>query len=451
MITMVKKLKDVGVFKDYESKKTGLSKEFGKKNFIYGLNTYGKSTLCDVFKDISDNSNLRIAKRLTIPDGANQEVIVGLSDGNGMIKLSENGWFNNKLVGKIMVFDTEFMINNVFDGTQLIEDRVTKENFTEFILGDKGVTMAQEIETLKREVKEDKGKLQTLVPYSQRGETDGVIKKYIKQEVKENIVVLEKEKEELSKQIATYKLREKNSVAIREYREIDIPNCNKLKALISEIERIKFILDKSYTLSANTLVTFQQHIQNACHGLEGAQTWITQGVRFLNEGSICPFCGQVIEDRSLINAFSEYLCEDYQIFKKEIYRDISSVRLDWDVFTLSDEIILLQKKIKKAEELLGDSVTAWNDDIENLYQHILVEEKTMKIELDEYRKEIETALNSKQVLCNVSIKLDVALLDKIKKYYDEKIVCINERIKKINQAIALIKNEVGNGSFEEKI
>ncbi len=50
-----------------------------------------------------------------------------------------------------MVFDTEFMINNVFNGTNLIDDRTTKENFTEFILGDKGVALAQEIEELKEE------------------------------------------------------------------------------------------------------------------------------------------------------------------------------------------------------------------------------------------------------------------------------------------------------------
>ncbi len=69
-----------------------------------------------------------------------------------------------------MVFDTEFMINNVFNGTNLIDDRTTKENFTEFILGDKGVALAQEIEELKRKIKDEKAKLQGMVPYSQKGE-----------------------------------------------------------------------------------------------------------------------------------------------------------------------------------------------------------------------------------------------------------------------------------------
>ena len=181
MIANVKKVKDVGVFKDYETKKTGLQKDFGKKNFIYGLNTYGKSTLCDIFKDVSDDATDRIQKRLTIPNGTNQDIVINLSDGAGTVKLNGSSRCNNKLKSKLMVFDTEFMINNVFNGTNLIEDRTTKENFTEFILGDKGVALAQEIEELKREIKDEKAKLKGMVPYSQKGESDATIKKYVKQ------------------------------------------------------------------------------------------------------------------------------------------------------------------------------------------------------------------------------------------------------------------------------
>ena len=82
MIANVKKVKDVGVFKDYETKKTGLQKDFGKKNFIYGFYTYGKSTLCDIFKDVSVDVKDRIQKRLTIPNGTNQDIVINLSDGD---------------------------------------------------------------------------------------------------------------------------------------------------------------------------------------------------------------------------------------------------------------------------------------------------------------------------------------------------------------------------------
>ena len=41
-------------------------------------------------------------------------------------------------------------------GTKLIEERETKENFTDFILGDTGVELAKEIEDLKHKIKSEK-------------------------------------------------------------------------------------------------------------------------------------------------------------------------------------------------------------------------------------------------------------------------------------------------------
>ena len=82
MIANVKKVKDVGVFKE---------------NVIDGLNTYGKSTLCDIFKDVSDDATDRIQKRLTIPNGTNQDIVINLSDGAGTVKLNGSSWCNNKV------------------------------------------------------------------------------------------------------------------------------------------------------------------------------------------------------------------------------------------------------------------------------------------------------------------------------------------------------------------
>ena len=305
MIANVKKVKDVGVFKDYETKKTGLQKDFGKKNFIYGLNTYGKSTLCDIFKDVSYDATDRIQKRLTIPNGTNQDIVINLSDGAGTVKLNGSSWCNNKLKSKLMVFDTEFMINNVFNGTNLIEDRTTKENFTEFILGDKGVALAQEIEELKREIKDEKAKLQGMVPYSQKGESDATIKKYVKQCVEEKIEDLEETKEELSKQIKKNRQRENNRADIKKYKVIEAPDCSKLTKLIKEVEAVRNILETNYSMTADTLVTFEKHIKEACHGLKGAQEWIGQGIHFMADDNVCPFCGQEIADKSLVNRSEE--------------------------------------------------------------------------------------------------------------------------------------------------
>lgn len=450
MIASIKKIKDVGVFNDYEQRKTGLEKDFRKKNYIYGLNTYGKSTLCDILKDISDNSVDRTKARLTIPNGVNQDVILNLSDGAGVVKLSGDAWLNNKLKGKIMVFDTEFMINNVSDGTKLIEDRTTKENFTEFILGDKGVALAQKIEELKREVKEEKGKLQVMTPYSKRGESDASIKKYVKLQVQEQLDDLEGLKEDILKQINTNNQREKNRADIRGYKAISVPNCAKLITLIKEIDGVKCILETSYSMSANTLVTFEKHIRNVCHGIKGAQEWISHGIHFMDGDKICPFCGQEIEDKSLINAFSEYLCEDYQLFKKNLNQNIHAVKIDWDVLSVANDLFELKKQIEKAEKIFGESISLWNNDIENLYQEILLKEKNYWTEINDFREKVNLALKNKVVLCNVEIDLDTSILEHIKRYYDEQLESIREFVNRINEVIYRIQTDVDNSSFDDK-
>ncbi len=450
MITCVKKIKDVGVFKDFETRRTGLQKDFSKKNFIYGPNTYGKSTLCDILKDISDDTAERIKKRLTIPNGINQDIILNLSDGAGTIKLGDNSWNNNKLKNRIMVFDTEFMINNVFDGTKLIEDRTTKENFTEFILGDKGVVLAQEIEELKRELKEEKAKLPALAPNSKKGETDAIIKKYIKQEVKEKLEELEEKKDTLSKQIKSNQQRENNRAAIREYKTIVGAKCIKLDKLIDEVGTVMDILGTSYSMTEDTVVVFEKHIREVCHGMKGAQEWINQGIHFMGDGDICPFCGQEISDKSLINAFAEYLCDDYRMFKNNLRKRIDQVSLDWDIFTLSKDVVSLQKTIKKAEELFGETITAWDEDLEKLYQDILLKEQSFFSEFSGFREKVNSLLKSKMVLCNVNVELKDDILNKIKEYYNEKIFEIDEIVNKLNEAIMLVKTDINSNSYEGK-
>lgn len=450
MIANVKKVKDVGVFKDYETKKTGLQKDFGKKNFIYGLNTYGKSTLCDIFKDVSDDATDRIQKRLTIPNGTNQDIVINLSDGAGTVKLNGSSWCNNKLKSKLMVFDTEFMINNVFNGTNLIEDRTTKENFTEFILGDKGVALAQEIEELKREIKDEKAKLQGMVPYSQKGESDATIKKYVKQCVEEKIEDLEETKEELSKQIKKNRQRENNRADIKKYKVIEAPDCSKLTKLIKEVEAVRNILETNYSMTADTLVTFEKHIKEACHGLKGAQEWIGQGIHFMADDNVCPFCGQEIADKSLVNAFSECLCEEYQIFRKNLQQRINSVSIDWNVFTLSKDVVDLQKMIKKAEEIFGESVSVWDEELEKIYQEIVLMEKEVQTEFNNFRDKVKSLLKSKSVLCNVKVELDVDIIEKIKKNYDKKIEDISKIVNNINEVIFQVKNDINSSSYEEE-
>jgi len=56
MITKIKKLKNYGIFRDFNGETT---KEFGKLNLIYGWNGSGKSTLSKVFESLEKRQNLQ--------------------------------------------------------------------------------------------------------------------------------------------------------------------------------------------------------------------------------------------------------------------------------------------------------------------------------------------------------------------------------------------------------
>lgn len=450
MISSIKKIKDVGVFLDYEPRKTSLEKDFGKNNYIYGLNTYGKTTLCDMLKDISEDATRRTHQRLSIPNGSKQEAIIMLSDGEGVVKLSGNKWENNKLKEKIMVFDTEFMINNVFDGTRLIEKRETKENFTEFILGDKGVELAKEIEEFKHKIKDEKLQLQSLIPNSQRGKTDAVIKKYVLQTVAEDKITLTNKKTEIEQQLENNKKRQDNKHAIETFSRFKSPNMHEVEKLDTQLIGAKKVLNKHYSISANTLVTFQEHIKTACSGKKGADIWLKNGIEFLGEENICPFCGQDIKNQNLLKSFAEYLSEDYQEFKKTIKKEISETDLNWNVLVLAKHLVALQKRIDEAEKIMGKEVGPLKEEIEKIHLEVLEQEEVFTKELDALRKKTELVLNSKIGLCNVSVDLDTTLIEKINLFYREKLIEIEKVVVNLNTIVEKVQEETRKNSTGEK-
>ena len=94
MIKKIRIIKQVGVFSNFDS---GNDKEFDKLTFVYGLNTYGKSTLCDIFKSLSTGDNEIIKKRKTKPeDKSNQQQIVLSVDDN-----NSNSKKTNKAGGQV--------------------------------------------------------------------------------------------------------------------------------------------------------------------------------------------------------------------------------------------------------------------------------------------------------------------------------------------------------------
>ena len=99
MIKRIKQLKNIGTFSDFVSNPPI---QLEKLTFIYGLNTYGKTTLTDIFRSIKTNDFSILESRKSIPSVSfNQNVVLSYKNDDQQkeqeIKVNNNTWENNKL------------------------------------------------------------------------------------------------------------------------------------------------------------------------------------------------------------------------------------------------------------------------------------------------------------------------------------------------------------------
>lgn len=160
-IKRIKTIQNIGTFANFTG---GGSLGFEKLTLIYGLNTYGKTTLTDIFQSLKDNNQNILISRKTIPNQvSSQKIELSIKEssisGESDIKFENNSWSRNTLSKNLEVFGTEFIHKNLFTGLNIA--RENKENFTQFILGEDGVLKANQIAEKKKELGIKKGILKT--------------------------------------------------------------------------------------------------------------------------------------------------------------------------------------------------------------------------------------------------------------------------------------------------
>jgi wobble nucleotide-excising tRNase len=322
-ICRIKEIKNIGTFADFTN---GASIGFEKLNFIHGLNTYGKTTLADIFQSLKSNNSEIIEKRKTIPDlSSPQKVNISVIENDKSEKdliFQNNTWDNNQISEKIEVFTTDFIHNNVFTGLSI--DRRNKENLTNFILGNQGVKIAEQIKLNKKSLGEQKRRLKDEIPQYVKNKADIEIdrfiaydvntlnKEFIEKELVEKKTLLQKERDRLKEPAKILNLEEPKLFTY--------PKINFIEA----IEAINVLLAKDYSgIKSESILKLNKHIENSFSFSEDSKNWIKQGLDYCKKEKDhiigCPFCGQNLQDaKELINLYHSYFDESYTDFIKEI-------------------------------------------------------------------------------------------------------------------------------------
>jgi hypothetical protein len=459
MIKCIKRIAGIGNFDSYDTTKTKLRKDFNNLNIIFGLNTYGKSTLCDVFKDINDDSTERIIKRKTIRCGKEynstdikQNVVISTDCNTSTLSLTNNAWCNNNLKNRIYVFDTEFMYNNIFDGLSILDSYERKVNFTNYIIGEEGVKLAKKIEDNKKVLKLKNERIKELIPISQKDKNEKYILKYV--QWKPNNTKAEIEARIIEK-TSIFESKNKilnNNDRIIKYNDNNVTEYNEVKILKDKITQLNNILQRTYHIPSDIIGKIENHIANNMKNYVKAKAWLNTGYKNINqEIELCPFCGQALNKSDFYQTIKMYFDNSFQDYINEIASSIRSLEIKWDCTHLTEEIQKHRLLIHEEKGIFINSLDEIYDELTKLNEKVVKYEEELDKLLTDMEYNYSNFIDQKMSAPQISIDLlnhDLfTRLDDYQKYID----LFYSILDKKRKIITSMKQTLNSGTLERKL
>lgn len=287
MLKRIKVIQNVGRFRHC----TPPQVEFAPLTFVYGLNTYGKSTLGDIFSSLRTSDTSSIKARATIPADANPQKIelsfAVESKPETTVRFANGAWsknFPSEL--SLHVFDDGFYHKNLFSSRQFT--RATKEAFSSFVLGEQGVAKTNEITVKNKQKNELARDLGKITSHAFRDVLD--LPRFLELKPEASSAMLD---EKVASLRVDYGALQKQLGSIKK-----INDRKELSALIwsrefsENLKAINTVLLESMKPHQETArKAVKDHIAHNFQFSRGAEVWIRQGLAF-HKGEDCLFCGQ---------------------------------------------------------------------------------------------------------------------------------------------------------------
>jgi wobble nucleotide-excising tRNase len=294
MLKKIIAIKNVGRFKN--SAASG-NPQLGKYTLILGANGFGKTTICSVLRSLNTGDADVIIGRKTL--GAPGSVTVELLMDGGPASFDGKAW--SATSQKLAIFDGTFIDQNVYSGE--VVDIAHKRNLYRVIIGESGVSMAEEEAQLAADSRTKTGEMSA---------TEKALKLHFPPEMTIGQFLELAKDPDIDAKIAE---QERAIEAIRQAGQIAA------RASLSEISLAEFpvgfvpLLTRTIDdIAGDAEKRVAEHL--ATHaGLDGK--WIADGTAHAS-GDTCPFCGQSIKGLPLIAAYRAVFGEGYQALKGDI-------------------------------------------------------------------------------------------------------------------------------------
>lgn len=279
---------------------------FSQIVLVFGENGWGKSTLADILRSLTHNRPDIIRGRETLATGGRQKVIL-------LVNGQQSAFDGSAWTGprpRIAVFDQVFINENVCSGDSVSHDHLKRQYG--LVVGAEGVVLIGRIQTVDKELKEvgqmlkeKEGVLQATaatlgLPRMSASDFAGLARL----EDADNVIA-EKEREVRQ---ATEK-EQIRTASLPQPLPVPTVAADLTAALAQSVEGV--VGDLRHRL--------QDHIARHPTGPDAPphEVWLEAGLAF-DDTRDCPYCGQELRDRSLLDLYRDYFSETYKALAAEV-------------------------------------------------------------------------------------------------------------------------------------
>lgn len=340
MLSEVKFIQNIGRF---ETAKPTRDVTFGRCTLVFGENGWGKSTLADIFRSVTTNNPAILIGRTTLDaDGPPKAV---LRFGTQYAVFEDGAW--NGVRPRIAVYDSAFVNDNVFSGDIVSIDHM--RNQYGLVVGEEGVKLVRRIVELDSENREN-----NQVISAAESELKAVIRTIAPPAMALDDFIALGVHPDIDKAIAG-----QDAKVQRARRAAELKGASELALLPVPIETVKLrdLLCRTIDeIAKDALAKVRAHI--AAHECEGSEAevaherWLQTGTAFVQTDN-CPFCGQPLLERNLVDAYADFFSNAY----KELGAEVKRARESLDRYSRGD----FRQTISRLAEQNSGQLRYWSE------------------------------------------------------------------------------------------
>ncbi|ORE91673.1 Hypothetical protein ATO13_18815 [Stappia sp. 22II-S9-Z10] len=276
------------------------SMRFSQVTLIFGENGWGKSTLADILRSLARNRPEIVKGRETLATGGRQKVLL-LVDGQ-QCTFDGAAWTGTR--PRIAVFDQAFINENVFSGDSVSLDHMKRQYG--LVVGAEGVALIEQTIEIDRQLKEAGQVLKEKDQYL--AATATALNLRMTAAAFAELAALDAADDAIAaKEVEVRRATEKEKI-----RTAELPQALPIPTTAAELTAVlgQTISDVATDLHRR----LQDHIARHVSGRPSPvahETWLESGLAF-DAARECPYCGQELHDRSLLDLYGVYFSDAYK-------------------------------------------------------------------------------------------------------------------------------------------